>query len=103
MIEITMTYDFVPGLDPKRYWEVCKRGTALLLARSNVIDLRAQRNSLGHPHVRISGNWKELSDWAAFAGDPEYLDVVEELGKLTSNMQIALWTESPIIPERLTA
>ena len=103
MIEVALTYDLAPNLDRQRYWELCKRGAALLLGHSNVIEFRVQRNILGSPHVRVTGYWYELSDWAAFANEASFHEIEDELRVLTTNMQLSIWTASPIIPERMAA
>ena len=66
MIEVNMTYDFLPGIDQQAYGELARRAIATVLEAPGFVEFRANRNVLGSPQVRSSTVWRTLASliWA---------------------------------------
>lgn len=100
MIEAIETFDLVPAVDQDAYQSWAKKAVALVLQQPGVVELRANRNVLGSPQVRIVTVWKSSADWAQFA-EGAWRSVESELRKFATNMKLELWGPSALVPEPL--
>ncbi|MBM3132223.1 MAG: hypothetical protein FJZ95_04220 [Chloroflexi bacterium] len=102
MIEVTLTYDFLHGMDRKAYDEWAKKAIVALLKSSGIVEFRANRNLMGSPQVRLVAVWGHLSDWARFAESAEWPGIFDELrAKFATNVTMQIWGPSPVAPEPL--
>jgi heme-degrading monooxygenase HmoA len=63
MIEVTQTYDLLPGIDQQAYGQLAKKAVAAMLQAPGLVEFRANRNMLGSPQVRTTAVWQSLDDW----------------------------------------
>jgi len=99
MIENTMTYDFLPGVDPQA-WEVfAKKAIGCILRAPGIVEFRASRNVLGTPQVCTTTVWNAVADWGAFAQSAEWDALQRELRTFVTNVRVELWGPSPVVPE----
>ncbi len=66
MIEVEFTYDILNNIDEEAYARLARKATVMMLNSDGFIELRANRNLLGSPHVRRSlfGKvWNSMQDW----------------------------------------
>lgn len=103
MIEITQTYDLVPGNDPQAYAALVERTLALLRKAPGFVEVRANRNLLGSPQVRITTMWRSLADWAALRETPELQALEAQFARHVANSRAELWGPSPFLREPLRA
>ena len=101
MIEVNKTYDFLPGIDQQAYGELAQKGIRMMLQAPGIVELRANRNTLGSPQVRLTTVWETLADWAKFAESAERQALESELRAFTTNIHIEPWGPSPALPEPL--
>ena len=99
MVEVTFTFDINPDIDQESYGRLSRKATAMMLHAEGFIELRANRNLLGSPHVRRSSFWESMAHWAAFAEDPEFQKVTQEFRSYVTHMNVNLWGPSPYILE----
>lgn len=101
MIEINMTYDLLPGADQKAYQEWIKRASGAVLSDPSLIEMRANRNILGSPEVRITTVWKTLSDWAAFSEGEVWKGLKQQMDPFVTHRKVEIWGPSLVMPEPL--
>jgi hypothetical protein len=101
MIEVNKTYDFLPGIDRQAHGELAQKAIGVMLQPPGIVELRANRNLLGSPQVRLTTVWETLADWANFAESAERQALESELLAFTTNINIELWGPSPVLPEPL--
>ncbi|MCB0729481.1 MAG: antibiotic biosynthesis monooxygenase [Ignavibacteriae bacterium] len=99
MVEVAFTYDINQGIDEEAYKKLAKKATAMMLNADGFIELRANRNLLGSPHVRRTSVWESMEDWARFAETNEFQKVTHEFRKYVTHMEVNLWGPSPYVPE----
>ena len=102
MIEVTFSYDFIPGYDEKAYTDLVQRATQLMLIADGFIEFRAHRNLIGSPHVRRTSVWFSLADWAQLAQQPEFQQITEEFRSFVTHLDVQLWGPSPLTPNPIT-
>ena len=73
----------------------------MMLQAPGIVELRANRNMLGAPQVRLTTIWETLADWAKFAESAERQELESELLAFTTNINVELWGPSPVAPEPL--
>jgi len=100
MIEVIESFDLVPGVDQDAYQSWAKKAVALVLQQPGLVELRANRNILGSPQVRIVTVWKSGADWAKF-GEGAWRPLESELLKFATNLKAELWGPSALVPEPL--
>jgi hypothetical protein len=66
MIEVSTTYDLQPGIDQQAYAVSAKKAIGAMLQAPGCVELCANRNMLGSPHVRLSVVWQTIGDWGKF-------------------------------------
>lgn len=103
MIEVTFTYDFHPNIDENAYRKIARRATAKMVNAVGFIELRANRNLIGSPHVKRTSVWETMTHWSAFNEDPEFQEISEEFRKYVTNMEVYIWGPSPYVPEPIRA
>ena len=101
MIDQNMTYDFLPGTDPRAWEAFAKKAIAAILKAPGVVEFRANRNVLGTPQVRTSTLWQNLGDWARFSESAEWHALEAEMRTMVTGIRVELWGPSPIVPEPL--
>lgn len=77
-----------------------KKAVALVLQQPGLIELRANRNVLGSPQVRIITLWKSGADWAKFS-ERAWRPVEVKLRSFATNMNVDLLSASALVPEPL--
>jgi quinol monooxygenase YgiN len=103
MIEVTFTYDFHPDIDEEAYRRLARKATAMMINADGFVELRANRNLLGSPHVRRTSIWKSMAHWAAFNEDPDFQHITHEFRKYVTHMEVTLWGPSPFVPDPIRA
>lgn len=99
MIEVHISYDFLPGSNQEAYGQWAKKAILPLLKSKGIIELRAYRNLGGSPHVLLVTAWQSLSHWAVFAEGSEWNALLSELtGRFVTNLALKIWGTSPIAP-----
>lgn len=101
MIEVTKTYDLLPGIDQQAYREYGKRAFGTMLAAPGIVEVRVYRSLLGSPQVRLALVWQTLGHWARFAESPERQRLDAELFQFATDIGVELWGPSPTVPEPL--
>ena len=101
MIEVNKTYDLLSGIDRQAYLQVAQKGIKMMLQATGIVELKANRNLLGSPKVRLTTLWNTLADWAKFAESAERQAIESELLTFTINNNVELWGPSQIVPEPL--
>ena len=101
MLEVSKTYDLLPGIDQQAFLEFGNRAFATMLKAPGLVEIRVYRSLLGSPQVRLTLIWQTLADWAKFTESPERQRLDSELLKFATNIGIELWGPSPAVPEPL--
>jgi heme-degrading monooxygenase HmoA len=101
MIEVNMTYDFLPGIDQQAYGELARRAIATVLEAPGFVEFRANRNVLGSPQVRSSTVWRTLADWAKFSESSGWPALEAEFRTFVTNLDVQIWGPSPLVSEPL--
>jgi heme-degrading monooxygenase HmoA len=101
MIEVNMTYDFLPGIDQQAYGELARRAIATVLEAPGLVEFRASRNLLGSPQVRSSTVWRTLADWAKFSESSGWPALEAEFRTFVTNIRVDIWGPSAIVAEPL--
>lgn len=101
MIEMDMTYDFLPGIDPHAWEAFAKKTIGAILKAPGIVEFRAYRNVLGTPQVCTTSVWKTVADWGHFAQSAEWQALEPELRSFVTNIRVELWGPSPVVPEPL--
>jgi heme-degrading monooxygenase HmoA len=101
MIEVNMTYDFLPGIDQQAYGELARRAIATVLEAPGLVEFRASRNLLGSPQVRSSTVWRTLADWAKFSESSGWPALEAEFRTFVTNIHVDIWGPSAIVAEPL--
>jgi len=101
MVEMNMTYDFVPGTDPRAWEAFAKKAITAILKAPGVVEFRANRNLLGTPQVRTATVWQTLADWGHFSESAEWHALEAEMRASVTNIRVELWGPSPIVPAPL--
>lgn len=96
MIEVDQTYDLLPGIDQQSYREYAKK--EMSRKTPGAVEIRAYRNILGSPQVRLTVVWQTLADWARWAESAERQAMQSELLKFATNVRFEIWGPSPVIP-----
>ena len=100
-IEVSLTYDLLPGLNQKAYAEFAKNAIGTVLKAPGCIEYRANRNVLGSPQVRSTWVWQSLSDWAKFVESKESAAIDTQLRTFVTNIHVEIWGPSPVVPKPL--
>lgn len=98
MIEVTFTYDFIPGYDEEAYTDLVRRATHIMSMADGFVEFRAHRNLIGNPHVRRTSVWSSVTDWALVAQQPEFQQINEEFRTFVTHLDVQLWGPSPLTP-----
>lgn len=98
-IEVTQTYDILPGINQQSYADLARKAVAAVLRAPGVVEFRANRNLLGSPQVRTTTVWRSLADWAAARESAELQAFEAEFQAFTTNVQVQLWGPSPVQAE----
>jgi heme-degrading monooxygenase HmoA len=101
MIEVNKTFTLHPNVDPTALKAYTKRAIGALLQAQGVVEVRAYRNLLGAPQVRLAVVWETLADWATFAESDTRRAYDSELETFATDIRIELWGPSPNVPEPL--
>lgn len=99
MIEVTHTYDLLPGIDQQAYGELAKKALAALSRAPGLIEFRAHRNMIGSPHVRTTAVWRTLAEWAQARENPELQAFEPQFRAFITNDKVEIWGPSPILAE----
>ncbi|MBI4755987.1 MAG: antibiotic biosynthesis monooxygenase [Betaproteobacteria bacterium] len=99
MVEVTQTFDLVPGIDQRAWGELAHRAVATVLRSPGIVEFRAHRNQLGSPKVRTTAVWQSLADWAKAAENPEIKALETEMGGYVTNLRVEFWVPSPVLPD----
>ena len=99
MIEVEFTYDILNDIDEDAYSRLARKATIMMLNAEGFIELRANRNLLGSPHVRRSSIWESMEHYSRLAEDPEFQKITHEFRKYVTHMEVILWGPSPYVPE----
>jgi len=103
MIEVVATYDLRYDIDQKVYAAFVKKAIDAELHAPGFVELRAHRNVLGSPQVRVTHVWKSLADWVKFVDSPESRALDTEFRSFVANIEVQIWGPSPVMPEPLRA
>jgi heme-degrading monooxygenase HmoA len=99
MIEIIITYDFLPGENQNAYAEYAMKTIGALLKAPGFIEFRGNRNILGLPQIRSTSVWQTLSDWAKFTESPTWQALDAESRNYITNIRVEIWGPSPVTPD----
>ena len=99
MVEVTFSYDFLPGFDEQAYARLARRATNMMVNAPGFIEFRAHRNMAGSPHVRRTSVWENLSDWATLAQRPDFQELTAEFRTFVTNLDAQFWGPSPLAPD----
>lgn len=98
-IEVVQTFDLLPDADLQAYAELAKRTVAALLRMPGLIEIRANRNLLGAPQVRVTTVWQCLADWGAARESSELTALETESRRYMANACAQIWGTSNVLPE----
>jgi hypothetical protein len=103
MVEVAFTYDFLQNIDEVAYARLGRKATKLMVSAEGFLELHANRNMLGSPHVRRTSVWKNFADYAKLIQDPEFQRINAEFRTYVKNIQVIVWGPSPLMPEPIRA
>ncbi|MBM4425373.1 MAG: hypothetical protein FJ030_18675 [Chloroflexi bacterium] len=103
MVEIVMTWDFLPGANMQAYAEFAKKSIGTVLQAPGFVEFRANRNALGSPQVRATWVWQSKADWANYADSETGVALLAEGQKYITNFHTEIWGPSPRVPEPVRA
>jgi len=97
MIEVTATYDFIPGIDQKEYEGFVKRALSSLVKAPGFVELRAYRNLASSPFVRSTYVFQTLADWARYTESTEFQTLMTEGRRFVTDIRVDAWGPSPVV------
>jgi antibiotic biosynthesis monooxygenase (ABM) superfamily enzyme len=68
------------------------------LAVPGVVEFRAYRIAAGTSQTVVTYEFANLADWAAWQSNEEMQKVLEELHTLALNVNVEVWSSSPVFP-----
>lgn len=98
-IEVVQTFDLLPDADLEGYAELAKRTVAVLLRTPGLLEIRANRNLLGTPQVRVTTFWQGLADWGAARESSELTALERESRRYLTHVRAEIWGASDVLPE----
>ena len=101
MIEVAVTYDFLPDMDENDYTRIARRATKMMVNADGFIEFHANRNLMGSPHVRRTSVWKSFEHYAALIQQPEFQKLNAEFRTYVTNLDIIIWGPSPLVPDTI--
>jgi heme-degrading monooxygenase HmoA len=64
------------------------------------VELRASRNILGSPQIKVTTVWTSMSAWAKFVQSDMWQKALRELSyEYATNIDISVWTISPLLEQ----
>jgi heme-degrading monooxygenase HmoA len=99
MVEVSMTYDFVPGVDEQAFAEFATKVVSALRQAPGFVELRGNRNMLGSPQAKGTSVWQTMADWARFSESDEYRALDAAFRGFVTNLKVDIWGPSPVLPE----
>ncbi|SAL69704.1 hypothetical protein AWB67_03983 [Caballeronia terrestris] len=100
-IEVVHKYDLLPGADQQAYGELTRKAAAALLRATGLVEIRADRNLLGSPHVKATSVWRTLVDWEAAKGIEELAALEAESRRYVTNVSVEIWGPSQLLTHAL--
>jgi len=100
MFEVNMLWDLIPGADNQGYLAWAKKTVGTTLQQPGLVELRANRNLLGTPQIRVVTLWASGAEWAHYL-ESVWPPLEAEMHQFVANYQVELWGASPVIPEPL--
>lgn len=102
MIEVVITYDFLPTIDQKAYVLWLKKAVLPVITQHGIVEIRAYRSYSGSPKVAVVIVWGALADWNKFELTEHWNTILNELKEhYAENINIQVWLPSPIAPDPL--
>lgn len=98
VVEVHFVYDLLPEADNDAYLSWVDRAIKNTMDRSGLVEIRATRNLLGSPLVRVVIAWESLRDWTSYQATDEWRRLDSELRSLIVELRIEIWGVSPILP-----
>jgi hypothetical protein len=98
-IEVVQTFDLLPDVDPQAYAELAKRTLATLVRAPGLVEIRANRNLLGAPQIRVTTVWERLGNWEAARESRELTELETESRRHMTNVRAEIWGASQLLPE----
>lgn len=99
MIEVEFTYDILSNIDEEAYARLARKATVMMLNSDGFIELRANRNLLGSPHVKRSSVWESMEQYSRLAENPEFQKINQEFKKFVNHTKVVIWGPSPFMPD----
>jgi hypothetical protein len=99
MIEVNLTYDLVPNADINGYREWAKKSIETTAKAPGMTELRANRNILLSPQIRIASMWGSLEDWVRFKESEGWRSLEGALRGFATNFKVEIWGPSPLLAE----
>ncbi|MFC1493587.1 hypothetical protein ACFL6O_06450 [candidate division KSB1 bacterium] len=100
MIEVNMTWRFLPKINHKDYVGWAKAANNIMIQSHGMIEFRANRNLLGSPQARITTVWDKLSSWADFNEGRDWQTQKSILlDRFAAEIKVEIWGPSEIVPE----
>ncbi|MCP4723998.1 MAG: hypothetical protein GY863_03125 [bacterium] len=100
MIEVNMTWRFLPKINHNDYVSWAKEANGIMIRASGLVEFRANRNLLGSPQVRITTVWEKLADWAEFNEGKDWQTQKSILlDRFAAEIKMDIWGPSEIVPE----
>lgn len=100
MVEVHMTWDFVPGADQQAYNAWAKKAIGTVLQQPGILEFRAHRNLCGSPMVLVVTDFESAADWGNFA-EKVWPALESEVHPYVTNIKYTLWGTSPVVPKPL--
>ena len=100
MIEVHMTWDFVPGVDRKGYGDWAKKAIGATLQTPGLIEFRANRNLCGSPQVLVVTLWESMAAYGNFT-ENTWPALEVEVNTYAQNIHYVMWGPSPVVPQPL--
>lgn len=100
MIEVTMTFNLLPGTDLQAYQQWVARVGDSVKQQPGLLEFRANRNMLGDPSQRSVTVWKTIQDWSKFDEGP-WQEISMEFRRFATNIKVELWGPSPLVKDEV--
>ena len=99
MIEVCLSYNLLPGVDPEEYKKIAKDEIDYLMKTPGFVEVRNHLNLLGSPQARTTYVWESMVDWARCNENAVISGEDAKLYDVMTNIKVEAWVTSPDMPE----
>ncbi len=99
MVETHIRYDLLPETKNDVYLDWTDRALKSIQSFPGLLEIRANRNLLGSPLIRVSCIWDSLDDWTRYQQSDDWRRLDSQLRSFVADVSIEIRGPSPILKD----